>query len=131
MNIEKMMEQIYRTGYWDMRTLDFQTDCFGDTFTMWIEDGDDDYCWKVEFLNCRKMKYTTDADYRGSYAIRECRRRQMGGFGQNIEVYESEQPDFYKIEMNLFNLFITLHCKEVNVERVLISSHKFFWEDNQ
>jgi len=55
----------------------------------------------------------------------------MGGFGQNIEVYESEQPDFYKIEMNLFNLFITLHCKEVNVERVLISSHKFFWEDNQ
>ena len=130
MNIEKMMERIDQTDYWDMRTLDFQTDYLGETFTMWIEDVDDDHCWKVEFLNCRKLQYTTDADWRGEYALRECSRSGVGGFGQNIEVYESEQPDFYRVEMDLCNLFVELHCKEIRVERVPVSSHHFFWEEN-
>jgi len=131
MNVEKMMERIDQTEYWDMRTLDFQMDCFGNTFIMWIEEDDDDHCWEVKFLNCRKVKYTTDADWRGNYAVRNRKRVSMGGFGQNIEVYESEQPGFYRVEMDLNTLFVELYCQDIRSEYMHISSHKFFWEDNQ
>ena len=62
--IESLQEKIDKTEYWDMKILDFQINFLGDEVSMWIYN-DADTSWRVSFLSCYKVRYETDATWRG------------------------------------------------------------------
>ena len=84
-----------------MEILDFQINFFGDEVNMWIYN-DADTSWRISFLACYKVSYETDATWRGIPYVRDMKKPQLGYYGQDITISESEEfKGFYSISMNL------------------------------
>lgn len=125
--IESLQEKIDKTEYWDMKILDFQINFLGDEVSMWIYN-DADISWRVSFLSCYKVSYETDATWRGIPYVRDMKKPQLGYYGQDITISESEEfKGFYSISMNLTILLVKIICKEVQVEKVSNTSLNVFW----
>ena len=125
--IGSLQEKIDKTEYWDVEILDFQINYFGDEVNMWIYN-DADTSWRISFLSCYKVSYETDATWRGIPYVRDMKKPQLGYYGQDITISESEEfKGFYSISMNLTILLVQIICKEVQVEKVPNSSLNIFW----
>ncbi len=85
---------------------------FGDEIEM-IIDNDDDTCWKMVFLSCFRVSYETDANWRKIKNVKEMIKSQLGYYGQNITVSESEELDFYKVDMDLSIMEVHIECKKI------------------
>lgn len=60
----KKYKKIDETDYWDEKILDIKGLYFLDEIALIIDDEHKDTCWKITFLSCYKVSYTTDADWR-------------------------------------------------------------------
>lgn len=129
MNVEMLQRKIDETDYWDMEILDFKSLYFGDEIEI-IIDNDDNTCWKIVFLSCFKVSYETDANWRKMPKVKEMKEPQLGYYGQNITVIESEESDFYKVDMDLSIMTSRIECKNILVEKIYKESLNLFWKNN-
>lgn len=95
-----------------------------------IIDNDDETCWKIAFLSCFKVSYETDANGRKLQNVKDMKEPQLGYYGQDIAVSESEESDFYKVDMDLSIMTICIECKNVLVEKIFKESLNLFWKNN-
>lgn len=125
--IDSLQQKVDKTEYWDVEILDFQINFFGDEVNMWIYN-DADTSWRISFLSCYKVSYETDATWRGIPYVRDMKKPQLGYYGQDITISESEEfKGFYSISMDLTILLAQIICKEIQVEKVPNSSLNIFW----
>ena len=129
MNVEIIQKEIDGTEYRDMEILDLKSLYFGDEIEM-IIDNDNDTCWKIVFFSCFKVSYETDANWRKLQEVKEMKKPQLGYYGQDITVSESEECDFYKVDMDLSIMTICIECKNVLVEKICKESLNLFWNNN-
>ena len=117
MDIHNMQAQVYQTEYWDENILDFKTAFFGDEAYLYIYK-DNEKCWEIRFLACYEVTYKTDADRRSIPLVRDMNKPQLGYYGQNIEISNSDIQGFYRVDMDLSIMEIELICKNIEVEEV-------------
>ena len=129
MNVEIIQKKIDGTDYWDMEILDLKSLYFGDEIEM-IIDNDDDTCWKIVFLSCFRVLYETDASWRKISEVKNMKKTQLGYYGQDIVISESEESDFYKVDMDLSIMKICIECKNVFVEKISKEGLNLFWKNN-
>ncbi len=55
------------------------------------------------------------------------RKSQLGYFGQDISVFESENANFYKVDLDLSIMEMHIECKNIFVEKILKSNLELFW----
>ena len=125
--IESLQEKIDKTEYLDLEILDFRINFFRDEVNMRIYN-DADTSWWISFLSCYKVSYEIDAIWRGIPHVRDMKKLQLGYYGQDITISESEEfRGFYLIPMNLTILLAQIICKEVQVEKIPNASLNVFW----
>ena len=117
MDIHNMQVQVDQTEYWDENILDFKTAFFGDEAYLYIYK-DNEKCWEIRFLACYEVTYKTDADRRSIFLVRDMNKPQLGYYGQNIEISNSDIQGFYRVDMDLSIMEIELICKNIEVEEV-------------
>ena len=117
MDIHNIQVQVDQTEYWDENILDFKTAFFGDEAYLYIYK-DNEKCWEIRFLACCEVAYKTDADRRSILWVRDMNKPQLGYYGQNIEISNSDIQGFYRVDMNLSIMKIELICKNIEVEEV-------------
>lgn len=125
----EMQKMIDETDYWDMEILDLKASYFGDEVEL-IVDNDEETCWKISFLSCYRVSYETDADRRKISKVRDMKNTQLGYYGQNISVYESENVDFYKVDLDLSIMEMYIECKDIFVEKISKKNLELFWTHN-
>jgi len=130
MNQETVMKKIENTEYWDARILEFEVRYFGDEIVIWMEE-DHEYYWKIQFLTCQDVHYSTDAGRRGDIRVRDMGKPQLGYWAQDIQVTENPVSGFYKVAMDLDALRVTVVCQNVLVEKVRREEKSFYWERNK
>lgn len=87
--------------------------------------------WKISFLSCYKVAYETDATWRTIAHVRDMKKPQLGYYGQDITISESEDlQGFFNVSIDLTILTAKIICKEVNVEKIPNSLLNKFWEHN-
>ena len=117
MKIDEIQKLIDDTDYWDMRILGMNASFFGDNIELIIEN-DEESSWKISFLSCYKVSYETDADRRKIDHVSGMTRSQLGYYGQDITVSESDSEGFYKIELDLSIMLMQIECKEIKTEKI-------------
>ena len=117
MDIHNMQVQVDQTEYWDENILDFKTAFFGDEAYLYIYK-DNEKCWEIRFLACCEVAYKTDADRRSILWVRDMNKPQLGYYGQNIEISNSDIQGFYRVDMDLSIMEIEVICKKIEVEEV-------------
>ena len=131
MNIEEMQRRIDETEYWDEKILDIKNLYFGDEIEVILDDDEnEDTCWKIVFFACYGVSYITDADRRKIKFVKEMSNSQLGYYGQNILVCESEKADFYKVDLDLSIMEMHIECKDILVEKISKKKMKLFWNHN-
>ena len=120
-NIHKMIDE---TDYWDVEILDLRMLYFGDEVEM-IIDNDEETCWKICFLSCYKVLYETDANRRKITNVKDMKRPQLGYFGQNISVNQSEIDGFYMVKLDLSIMEMQIQCKDIKIDK---KNLLLFWE---
>ena len=90
MDIHNMQVQVDQTEYWDENILDFKTAFFGDEAYLYIYK-DNEKCMN---------------------------KPQLGYYGQNIEISNSDIQGFYRVDMDLSIMEIEVICKKIEVEEV-------------
>lgn len=130
MNIEKLQNEVERTGYWDRSILDIQTQFFCDEVYLFVEN-DEEKCWKISFTSCYKVNYETDANWRGIDNVKMMRDGQLGYYGQNITLEKHEEKnEFIKCSLDLSIMTMAIICKDILVEEIKLKNTSFFWYDN-
>lgn len=129
MDAEIIQRKIDETDYWDMEILDLKSLYFGDEIEMVI-DNDDDICWKIVFISCFRVSYETDANWRKIENVKKMRKPQLGHYGQDITVSESEESDFYKVDIDLSIMEMHIECKNILVDKVSKKDLDLFWNNN-
>ena len=117
MDIHNIQVQVDQTEYWDENILDFKTAFFGDEAYLYIYK-DNEKCWEIRFLACCEVTYKTDADRRSILLVRDMNKPQLGYYGQNIEISNSDIQGFYRVDMDLSIMEIEVICKKIEVEEV-------------
>lgn len=74
---------------------------------------DNEKCWEIRFLACYEVTYKTDADRRSIPLVRDMNKPQLGYYGQNIEISNSDIQGFYRVDMDLSIMEIELICKNI------------------
>lgn len=121
--IQKMIDA---TDYWDMEILDLKASYFGDEVELLV-DNDEETCWKLSFLSCYRVLYETDANRRKIIKVRDMKKTQLGYYGQDISVCESEKADFYWVNLNLSIMEMQIECKDILVEKISKENLELFW----
>ena len=124
--IQKLIDE---TDYWDVEILDLKASYFGDEVEM-IIDNDEETCWKVCFSSCYKVLYETDANKRKITKVRDMKKSQLGYFGQDISVCESENTNFYKVDLDLSIMEMHIECKDIFIEKISKKNLELFWNHN-
>lgn len=125
--IQKMID---KTDYWDMEILDLKASYFGDEVELLV-DNDEETCWKISFLSCYRVLYETDANRRKIIKVRDMKKPQLGYYGQDISVCESEEDNFYKVNLNLSIMEMQIECKDIFVEKISKENLELFWISNK
>ena len=126
--IKELQEKINQTEYWDMEILDFHINYFGDEVTIIIRN-DENTSWKISFSSCYAVNYQTDANWRTIAKVRDMKKPQLGYYGQNITLNQSnELSGFYTVTLDLTILTGKIVCKKIDVEKIQNSSISLFWE---
>ena len=122
--IQKLIDE---TDYWDVEILDLKASYFGDEVEM-IIDNDEETCWKVCFLSCYKVLYETDANRRKNTKVRDMKKSQLGYFGQDISVSQSEIDGFYIVKMDLSIMEMQIQCRDIRIDKISKKDLLLFWE---
>lgn len=128
MKVDEIQKMIDQTEYWDVDILDLKVSYFGDEVEI-IIDNDENTCWKIVFVSCYKVSYETDANRRNINKVKEMKEPQLGYFGQDISVCESEEPNFYKITMDLSIMEMIVECKDILIDKISKGNLKLFWKE--
>ncbi|MCM1231910.1 MAG: hypothetical protein NC489_17460 [Ruminococcus flavefaciens] len=132
MTIGEIQKKIDETEYTDMKILDLKASYFGDEVELLV-DRDETTCWKISFLLCYKVIYETDANWKNWRTIekvRDMKWSQLGYYGQDISVCESEETGFYKVNMDLSIMEMQIECKDILVEKISKENLELFWMYN-
>jgi len=124
--IQKLIDE---TDYWDVEILDLKASYFGDEVELMI-DNDEETCWKICFLSCYKVLYETDANVRKIANVRDMKKSQLGYFGQDISVCESENDNFYKVDLDLSIMEMHIECRDISIEKISKENLELFWKHN-
>lgn len=117
------------TDYWDAEILDLKVSYFGDEVEM-IIDNDEETCWRICFSSCYKVFYETDANKRKIAKVRDMKKSQLGYVGQDISVCESENANFYKVDLDLSIMEMHIKCKNISIGKISKKSLELFWTHN-
>lgn len=128
MKVDEIQKMIDQTEYWDVDILDLKVSYFGDEVEI-IIDNDENTCWKIVFVSCYKVSYETDANRRNINKVKEMKEPQLGYFGQDISVCESEETNFYKITMDLSIMEMIVECKDILIDKISKGNLKLFWKE--
>lgn len=131
MRIEEIQNRIDETEYWDEKILDLKISYFGDEIEVIIDDENENTCWKILFLSCFKVSYETDANWRRIENVKEMIKPQLGYYGQDISVSESEESNFYKVSMDLSIMEMSIECKDILVDKIFKKDLNLFWKSNE
>ncbi len=126
----KNTKKIDETDYWDEKILDIKGLYFLDEITLIIDDEYKDTCWKIAFLSCYKVSYTTDASWRKIKNVKEMIHSQLGYYGQDISVFKSENIGFYKVYLDLSIMEMHIECKNISVDKISKKNLDLFWNYN-
>ena len=96
-----------------------------------LVDNDEETCWKISFLSCYRVLYETDANRRKIIKVRDMKKPQLGYYGQDISVCESEEDNFYKVNLNLSIMEMQIECKDIFVEKISKENLELFWISNK
>ena len=129
MKINELQKMINETDYWDMKILDLKASYFGDEVEL-IVDNDEETCWKISFLSCYRVLYETDANRRKDIKVRDMKKPQLGYYGQDISVCESENANFYKVDLDLSIMEIHVECKDIIINKISKKNLELFWKYN-
>ncbi len=122
--IQKLIDE---TDYWDVEILDLKASYFGDEVEM-IIDNDEETCWKVCFLSCYKVLYETDANRRKITKVRDMKKSQLGYFGQDISVSQSEIDGFYIVKLDLSIMEMQIQCRDIRIDKISKKDLLLFWK---
>ena len=122
--IQKLIDE---TDYWDVEILDLKASYFGDEVEM-IIDNDEETCWKICFLSCYKVLYETDANRRKITKVRDMKKSQLGYFGQDISVSQSEIDGFYIVKLDLSIMEMQIQCRDIRIDKISKKNLLFFWK---
>lgn len=122
--IQKMIDA---TDYWDVEVLDLKASYFGDEVEV-IIDNDEETCWKISFLSCYKVLYRTDANRRKIIKVRDMKKSQLGYYGQDISVSQSEIDGFYIVKLDLSIMEMQIECGDVKINKIPKKDMLLFWE---
>ena len=122
--IQKLIDE---TDYWDVEILDLKASYFGDEVEM-IIDNDEETCWKVCFLSCYKVLYETDANRRKITKVRDMKESQLGYFGQDISVSQSEIDGFYIVKLDLSIMEMQIQCRDIRIDKISKKDLLLFWK---
>lgn len=122
--IQKMIDE---TDYWDVEILDLRAFYFGDEVEI-IIDNDEETCWKICFLSCYKVLYETDANRRKITKVRDMKKSQLGYFGQDISVSQSEIDGFYIVKLDLSIMEMQIQCRDIRIDKITKKDLLLFWE---
>ncbi len=123
----KIQKLIDETDYWDVEILDLKASYFGDEVEM-IIDNDEETCWKICFLSCYKVLYETDANRRKITKVRDMKKSQLGYFGQDISVSQSEIDGFYIVKLDLSIMEMQIQCRDIRIDKISKKNLLFFWK---
>lgn len=124
-------KEIEKTEYWDVPVLDVQINYFGDEVDIYIANTEES-CWRISFLSCYRLKYETDANWRGESRVKKMRYSQLGYYGQDFDIKLcTEMESFIEVKIDLTIMLMEIICKEITVEEVKLSEISFFWEKNK
>lgn len=129
--IQKIIDE---TNYYDMQLLDLSASFFGDEIRMYIKH-DELNCWMYKFVMVYKAFYETDAGW-GNWRnqpvqyVSRMKISQLGYYGQDISVCESDYNGFYQVKTDLSIMNMEIICKDINVDKVKIADVGFFWKGN-
>ncbi|MDR0298949.1 MAG: hypothetical protein LBI13_02550 [Streptococcaceae bacterium] len=127
-DVDKMQNEVNNMEYQDAPILDIQAAFLGDEISIYIEN-DKDTSYKVLFSECLKVTYTTDVaipNWRKG-KVRDMSRSQLGYFAQEIELFEEEEKGFIRVECNFHPMYMTIICKEIELDKIKNSDINFFW----
>ncbi len=122
--LKEIQARIDKTNYCDAPILAFQAIYFGDEVELVIEN-DAATAWKISFLLCYSLEYTTDAaapNWRDDQPVRDMTRPQLCYYVQAITVKNSAEVEgFYEVNLDLSILNARIICKDILVELVNVN----------
>lgn len=130
MNLIDIQKNIDATKYWDLWILDIQIKYFGDQVDIFIENSVEK-CWRISFFNCYKVDYETDANWRGTFKVKDSGPKS-GYYGQDIFLRKyAENEDFIESSLDFSIMTMRIVCKDIAVEEVAMKDTSFFWNKKE
>lgn len=100
---------------------------FGDEVET-IIDNDEETCWRICFLSCYKVLYEIDANRRKITKVRDMKKSQLGYFGQDISVSQSEIDGFYLVKLDLSIMEMQIQYRDIRIDKILKKDLLLFWK---
>ena len=127
MNIEEIQKAIDKMQYWDAKIMDLNIRHFGDEIEVLIENEETNYCWCIIFESCSSVTYKTDAVCRKkNLLVKDMKKGQLGYYGQDISVRQSELADFVDVHMDLTLIEFDIVCRNIIIKKYLYDSKYVF-----
>ena len=133
MNIEQKQKELDSTNYWDAPIYNFYVFYFGDETVIEYEDDQEKY-WRVTFLLCGKVEYTTDALWENwrDYDVKSLKKTQLGYSAQNFTLTpHAKDKNFVECRIDLGIMDLTIICRDIQIEHLELKDAQFFWQDNE
>ena len=133
MNIEQKQKELDLTNYWDAPIYNFYVSYFGDETVIEYEDNQEKY-WRVTFLLCGKVEYTTDAPWKNwrDYNVKSLKKTQLGYSAQNFTLLQyAQNKNFAECRIDLGITDITIVCRDIQIEHLDLKDAQFFWQDRE
>ena len=89
--------------------------------------------WRVTFLLCGKVEYTTDALWKNwrDYDVKSLKKTQLGYSAQNFTLIQyAQDKNFVECRIDLGIMDIIIVCRDIQIEHLELKDAHFFWQDN-
>ena len=106
---------------------------FGDETIIEYDDNQIKY-WRVTFLLCGKVEYTTDALWKNwrDYDVKSLKKTQLGYSAQNFTLLQyAQNKNFVECRIDLGITDIIIVCRDIQIEHLDLKGAHFFWQDNE